>query len=196
LVIVRATDDGSPPLSDTKGFTVFVNEVNSPPGLAPISNRIACLGVQLIVTNSATDADFPPNLLTFSLDPGAPAGAAINPTNGLFTWTPTAEQVPGTNLVTVRVTDDGAPGLSDAQSFSIVVVSPPIIGEIIVAEDSIVVSWDAIPGRTYRVQFKSDATEQSWSDLPGDIIATDSTARKTDFILSRTEGYYRVILLP
>jgi hypothetical protein len=195
-ITVRATDNGSPPLSDTNSFTVFVKEVNSPPVLGPISNRVASLGVQLIITNFATDSDMPANLLTFSLDPAAPAGAEINPTNGLFTWTPTTEQVPSTNFVTVLVTDNDAPGLSDAQSFTIFIVSPPIIGEILASEDSIVITWYAIPRKTYRVQFKSDPTETSWSDLPGDVTASDSTAMKTDLINANVQRYYRVLVLP
>jgi len=164
--------------------------------LAPISNRVACLGVQLIITNFATDSDIPDNLLTFSLDPGGPAGAAINPTNGLFTWTPTTEQVPSTNFVTVRVTDNGVPGLSDAQPFTIVIVSPPIIGEILASEDSIVLTWNAIPGKAYRLQFKSHMTESGWTDLPGDVLASDSTAMKTDVINATAQRYYRVLVLP
>ena len=96
----------------------------------------------------------------------------------------------------MRVTDDGAPGLSDAQPLTIVIVSPPIIGEILASENSVVVTWNAIPGKTYRVQFKSDLTESSWSDLPGDVIASDSTAMKTDVINENTQRYYRVLVLP
>lgn len=35
-----------------------------------------------------------PNVLTYSLS-NAPAGATINPTNGVITWTPTEAQGPG-----------------------------------------------------------------------------------------------------
>src|SRR5947208_3964094 len=75
----------------------------------------------LVVTNTATDEDLPANPLTFSLEPGAPAGASINLTNGVFTWTPTEAQGPSTNLITVRVTDDGSPPSSDTGSFTVVV---------------------------------------------------------------------------
>ncbi|NJR53099.1 MAG: hypothetical protein HC780_29630, partial [Leptolyngbyaceae cyanobacterium CSU_1_3] len=36
-----------------------------------------------------TDADQPAQTLTYSLDVDAPAGATINATTGVFTWTPT-----------------------------------------------------------------------------------------------------------
>src|SRR5206468_125168 len=119
LFTTKVTDNGAPALSATNTFTVAVNELNSAPVLSPISDQIAFAGVQLTFTSSATDVDFPRNILTFSLDPGAPATAAIDPANGVFTWTPPANQSPGTNTVTVRVTDDGVPRLDDAKSFKI-----------------------------------------------------------------------------
>ena len=72
------------------------------------------------LTNSATDADAPLQALTFSLDPGAPEGAEIDPDTGVFTWTP-SNQSPRTNWITVRVTDDGPGSLSDAKTFLLVV---------------------------------------------------------------------------
>src|SRR6185436_19179903 len=54
--------------------------------------------------------------LAFSLDPGAPAGASINSSNGVFTWLPFA---PGTNNVTVRVTDSA--GGTDFGAIQIVI---------------------------------------------------------------------------
>ena len=63
----------------------------------------------------------PAQFLTYSLDPGAPPGAAINPTNGVFTWTPTEAQGPSTNVVTLRVTDTGFPALSDFKTITIIV---------------------------------------------------------------------------
>src|SRR5262249_8809631 len=82
---VRATDNGSPPLSDARTVTVTVNEVNVAPVLAPISDRTVNENDTLTFTASATDADIPANTLTYSLDPGYPAGATINASTGAFT---------------------------------------------------------------------------------------------------------------
>ena len=49
-------------------------------------------GTSLTFTASATDPDIPAQSLIFSLDPGAPAGASINPGSGVFKWTPTEAQ--------------------------------------------------------------------------------------------------------
>src|SRR5690242_21625504 len=105
----------------------------------------------LNLTNTATDVESPPELLTFSLT-NATDGASVNPTNGLFTWTPTDDQSPGTNIITVIVTDDGTPPLSDAKSFTVIVVPRPLV-TISRTNDIVTLTWTAIAGKTYRVQY-------------------------------------------
>ena len=64
--------------------------------------------------------------LIYTLDPGAPAGAAIDPATGRFTFA--AIDGPATYRLTVRVTEDGTPSLTDARTFTITVrnVAPQI----------------------------------------------------------------------
>ena len=52
----------------------------------------------------ATDVDVPPQTLAYSLE-DAPAGQAIVPATGVFTWTPTEEQGPGDYTFPVLVSD-------------------------------------------------------------------------------------------
>src|SRR5207249_1051458 len=85
---VIVTDNGVPPLSATQSVEVIVLESNRPPTLAPIADRTLHAGMTLIITNTATDPDLPANTLTFSLDPGAPPGAGLGSSNGVFVWTP------------------------------------------------------------------------------------------------------------
>src|SRR6266516_611418 len=72
----------------------------------------------LVLTNTASDPDLPANTLTFSLVSG-PSGVVLDSKTGVLSWTPTEAQGPSTNVITVRVTDDGA--LSDSKSFTVVV---------------------------------------------------------------------------
>src|SRR5436190_20871565 len=81
----------------------------------------------------AADANEPAQSLRFSLGAGAPARAGINPTNGVFQWTPDESQGPATNQIGVIVTDNGTPPLSAVQSFTIVVREvnrPPVLVSI------------------------------------------------------------------
>lgn len=132
---VQVTDNGAPPLSGVAGFTVTVNEVNTAPVLDPMGDTTALLGTPVIRAFAATDADLPSQSLTFSLEPGAPAGATISPA-GLFTWTPTGSQAVGTNVMGVIVTDSGVPSLTATQSFTVVVRATLSVevGDIFVAD--------------------------------------------------------------
>ena len=121
-VTIRATDNGTAPLSGTAAITITVTEANVAPVLAVIGNKTGTVGVAITFTATATDADVPANTLTFSLEAGAPAGATIGAATGAFTWTPAAN---GTFPVTVRVTDNGTPALFDNEAISIVVSAAP-----------------------------------------------------------------------
>ena len=109
IITTVVSDNGIPPLSDTNSFTVTVNEVNTapfwPPGVPSQTNYDIGAMTTLIVTNTATDSDIPPNPLTYQLI--GPPGAAID-TNGIITWTPTPAQAPGVYTFTTIVTDTNA----------------------------------------------------------------------------------------
>ena len=117
----KPTDDGSPPLSTTNNYTIFVNEVNLAPVLTlpPGTNIID--SALYTATATATDPDLPANTLTFALVSG-PAGLTVSG-GGAISWTPTGAQSPSTNTVTIRVTDNGSPNLSDTNSYTLTVIS-------------------------------------------------------------------------
>ena len=121
---------------------------------------------------------------------------SINSTDGVFTWTPTDALVGTTNAVTVRVTDDGAPNLSDTETFTITVVSRPIIQAIIISDVTVTLTWSAIAGKTYRVQYKFDLDGVTWTDLAGDVTATSPSATKDDTIGTDSQRFYRILLVP
>src|SRR5439155_1508100 len=120
LITVRVTDNGSPPLSDTGSFTVVVNEENSAPVLTVLTNQTVDELSTLILTNKVIDPDIPVNTLTFSLV-SAPPGMTLDAGTGVLTWTPTEAQGPSTNLITIKVSDDGSPPLSAVKNVTIIV---------------------------------------------------------------------------
>jgi hypothetical protein len=120
-VVVVAADDGSPSLTATQSFIIIVRELNYPPTVPAIPEQAVDEERLLAFTISATDPDLPAQRLTYSLGAGAPDGASINPTNGLFAWTPAESQGPGSYFVVVIVTDDGSPAQSDAKGFLVTV---------------------------------------------------------------------------
>lgn len=121
-VIIRVTDSAFTPASAVEIITITVNESNAPPNLAPISDKTTPEGIPLKFTVSATDPDVPAQLLICSLGADAPAGATINPTNGLFSWTPPILPVQTSSSISIIVTDNGSPALSATQTFTVTVV--------------------------------------------------------------------------
>jgi hypothetical protein len=126
---VRVTDAGAPPLSATASFDVVVSEYVPEPNVAPVlpsqPDRTVTVndwttGGVLTVNNAATDANLPPQNLTYELL-NPPAGATISQ-SGVITWTPTAEQANATYTITTRVTDDGSPALSATNAFQVTVL--------------------------------------------------------------------------
>jgi hypothetical protein len=125
---VSVTDNGTPTLKAEETFTVTVAEVNAAPAVAPVADQVVALGGSVAFTATATDSDAPAQTLTFSLVNG-PAGAAIDPASGAFTWTPAADQG-GVTQVVVRVTDSGDPGRSTDLPVTVTVQTPPQITPI------------------------------------------------------------------
>jgi hypothetical protein len=195
-ITVRVTDNGSPPLSDAKTFSVTVLESNSPPLLATIASVTVHVGTTVLVTNSATDPDIPATTLTFSLDPGAPPASSINATNGVFIWTPDSSYASTTNPITVRVTDDGVPSASDTKTFTVAVESAPLIQSILISNSVATLTWTAIAGQSYRLQYKADLSDTNWTNAPPDVMAGGTTASKDDSFDSTVQRFYRIFVVP
>ena len=120
LIHFLCVSDGTASVCET--ITVTVYEVNVAPVLGAIGNKTTDELVLLNFTATATDADLPANTLTFTLADGAegqvPTGASINPSIGLFTWTPNEAQGPGTYTFDVCVSDGT---LSDCETITVTV---------------------------------------------------------------------------
>ncbi len=130
---VRATDNGTPPRTAAQRATVTVGEANRAPVLPPIGDRSVGEGTLIAIDAAAADPDVPANTLAYSLAPGAPAGARIDPATGQFVWTPSEEQGPGSYPITIVVVDNGTPPLSNSRTFVVGVTevdNPPVLDAI------------------------------------------------------------------
>jgi hypothetical protein len=102
------------------------SDVRGDENTAPILDEIPlqiCTGTTLTFTAHAVDAEAPPQTLVYTLI-NAPAGASINPSTGVFTWSPSTLQNRQEYFVPVRVTDSGTPALS-AQVIAQIWVAQP-----------------------------------------------------------------------
>ncbi|MEK7677597.1 MAG: putative Ig domain-containing protein, partial [Verrucomicrobiota bacterium] len=198
-VTVQVTDNGTPGLSATQSFQIVVNEVNVAPQFSAIPTQFAHAGGKLVLTATATDSDSPANALSYSLVAG-PAGASIASATGVFTWSTTEADLGSTNAVTLRVSDDGVPSRSDTNTFSIVVVSQPVIQQVSASAGTVTLTWSSLAGQSYRVQHKSDLLQGNWTDLnigaAGIIVANGPTASASDNTVGAAlRRFYRVSLV-
>jgi hypothetical protein len=199
-ITIRVTDSGVPILSDAETISVTVRELNAAPVLNPIGNKIVDETTLVTFTASAVDVDDPPQSLTYSLDPGAPATAVINPSTGVFTWTPSAADGPGVYPVTVRVRDDGSPPAEDSETITITVndvavTAPRFLSVTVSVDRNVHLLWEVQAGKKYRVQYTTDPASGNWLDLGPDITATGPTAMATDAIGANRQRFYRVRLV-
>ncbi|MCL4179863.1 MAG: lamin tail domain-containing protein [Verrucomicrobia bacterium] len=191
-IIVR--DNGAPSLNASETISITVREVNQNPTLNPIADQQVTFGATLSFTAMASDPDLPLNTLAFSLEPGAPTGASINPTTGLFSWTPQSDQAPSTNSITVRVTDDGTPPLATTRGFQIVVLA----AEALVIQDvnvnptgTVTIQWNSTVGTQYRLEFKDDLDAATWTTA-ADYTATATTTTGNHNTSGSPHRLYRV----
>lgn len=91
---------------------------NHPPALSPIGTKEVVYGNTLSFALSATDPDN--NKIYFS---GAdlPVNSTLDPNTGLFSWTPTVNQI-GNYSFTFTATDDGRPVLSSSETIACAVI--------------------------------------------------------------------------
>ena len=71
------------------------------------------------------------------------------------------------------------------------------IESITKAGGAVTLTWRGLPGKTYRVQFKSSLDAGPWRDLAGDITASGATASKVDDTIGNAaQRFYRVVEAP
>jgi Putative Ig domain len=126
VLVVSSTDPldaVNPVLTATNSYSIVVVEVNRAPVFGGVQQRSVNELSAIVVTNSAVSPNIHSIVSYALLNP--PDGAAIN-ANGVFTWTPTQIQSPGTNVITTVATatnpyDLVNPQLAATNTFTVVV---------------------------------------------------------------------------
>ena len=204
-ITVTVKDDGGTANggqdTSTRLFLVTIIHVNHAPVLTHIPDKIINQGSLLTFTNVATDVDVG-DRLAFTVE-GSPAGASLT-TNGVFTWTPAANQSPSTNAMTVRVTDNGQSGSpltndfkSVSQLFKVVVNptnTPPRLIQQMVASGNFQFTLVGEAGRTYRVDYSTDLL--TWTLLYTVVNADGAIPLVDPGATGHSFRFYRAIRTP
>jgi len=82
----------------------------------------------------------------------------------------------------------GANPLSAASPFSAHANVSPGAGQV-------TLTWEAAPGRSYRVQYKDDLSQTQWSDLSGGVGVYGVMATCVDTAGAFNQRFYRVALV-
>ena len=169
---------------------------NTAPSLTSPGDKFVYVGQTISFTIQANDADQPPQTLIYSLDPGAPTNAAINPATGVFTWTAVSGQAAITNTITVRVTDNGVPPLSASQNFKVTAFPLPRINALTLDAFTITFTWPSLPGQSYQVEYRNELATGVWMPLGSPIAGTGDPLAITDDRGYGSHRFYRLKILP
>jgi hypothetical protein len=190
-------------VTDNTGFA-YTNSVNvhvvnptsnTAPLLSAISDRTINVGVNLLITNSATDSDTPAQTLTYNLQT-AVTNAMLNTNSGVFNWRPLVTQADTTNPFTVVVADNGSPSMSATQSFNVVVnpLMNPVVAVPALAAGQIGFSISGQAGPDYAVQGSSNLVD--WNTLFITNPATMPFSWSTDADNTVPPQFYRIKVGP
>ena len=76
---------------------------------------------------------------------------------------------------------------------TIYVTNAPTLTSVTLTNDSFNLLWSAVPGRSYRVQWKQQPGDATWNDL-ADVTASTNSASFSDPV-GETQRFYRVIVV-
>ena len=138
-----------------------------------------------------------PTVLNYTLI-NSPPGAAIDG-NGIITWQPGGTNGPGPVVFTTVATDNGLPPLCATNSFTVTVigpVAPPTIRSLNLQNDRLMISWDSVPGQSYRLQYCDSLSSTNWVDVTPDVTAAGTVLTITNALGSSPSRFFRLLLLP
>ena len=149
-----------------------------------MTNRIVSARQNVVVTARAIDPDAPPQILTYTLLNGPPGSGTVP---GAFYWAVPANEPPGSHVISLRVTDNGTPPLTDFVSFVLTVAAPgdrtvqvgPVIESVANINGQATFTIQTTPGRTYRVFYKDDLDAAEWTQFGPDFVAANTIASIT-----------------
>lgn len=71
-----------------------------------------------------------------------------------------------------------------------------ILPNPILSIGSVTVEWSSVPGKTYRLQFKTALADANWTNVPGEITAAGPQTSAVDNTANgQSPRFYRVILV-
>ncbi|MSU59576.1 MAG: hypothetical protein EXS35_15655 [Pedosphaera sp.] len=107
------------------------------------------------------------------------------------------------NIASVQLADSGGYSVQVSNAVDTVIslegvlsliTPPPQLSALDSSGGNFTLTWSALGGKTYRVQYKDNLDDTNWTDLAPDVTATGPTASKSD-PLGPAQRFYRVLAL-
>jgi uncharacterized repeat protein (TIGR03803 family) len=118
---------------------------------------------------------------------------SFNNTNGAYPQGGLVQASDGSFYGTTA--NGGASGNGTVFRFRITAPLSPIIESVTQAGGTLTLTWSAVAGEKYQLQYKTDWKDNGWSSLGGTVTATNTTLTASDSIGPDAQRLYRVVLL-
>lgn len=89
--------------------------------------------------------------------------------------------------------DNSIFGLDDV---SLTSVPPPAFESVNKSGQTVTLTWSAIAGQNYQVQYLTSLLQTNWINLGGTVQATSSSMTSTDSTATSSQRFYRVLMVP
>lgn len=183
-------------------YTVFVSN-----GLGNVTSAAAALNVldsaPIITQQPASQKVSVGSCVTFSVNHAGTKPVSYqwfynsSPIPGAYEQSITVYDVQPSDAGTLSVRISNGFGLTNSATAALQVVSGPFISNIgNVGTTNLTVTWSAIPGRSYRLEYKTNLASGSWTAVGTNQTATDCTGVQVDTNGSSGPRFYRLVLLP
>ena len=96
---------------------------------------------------------------------------------------------------TYSVRISNALGSTNSLGALLTVLGPPVFQVPSRTNQSIQLTWSAIPGRSYQLQYKSNLNAPTWTTLGGSLTASGNTLSALDPLAANSQRFYRVVLV-
>ena len=112
-----------------------------------------------------------------------------------FLWTNMEFVVSATGTATtLEFLFQNAPDAFGFDDVSVTTVVPPAFASVAASAGGVLLSWSAMPGFSYQLQYATNLAAPLWINSGGPILATNATVAATNSISTDRQRFYRVVL--
>jgi hypothetical protein len=98
--------------------------------------------------------------------------------------------------ITADMYSDPNPSAVSFRNVAAITLGAPVIQSLGVTNRVLGLTWSAVSGQTYQVQYKDDLGAANWTALVPNIVAGGPTATATNSVTNSPQRFYRIMRVP